>query len=166
MKYVTIGQILDLPRCNDYPDDLVRELFDGRKRVALTTIAGSGLHKMDRLWVLTALMNPKDQRLFACECASRVLKVRKDIPECLVKCVKVARLHARGRASDKALKECRDDARNRTNFYDHGQCVCYYTAYAPVIESAYCSSANYMHILNDHPDWHMKRCLEILEGQL
>lgn len=163
MKYVTIEQILDLPRCHDYPPDRVRELFGGRKRVALTTISGSKLPSFDRLWVLTALMNPKDQRLFACECASRVLKVRKDIPDYLVNCVKVARLHARGRASDKALKECRDDARNRTNFGSHAECVCYYTAYAPVRESVYCSSVNYMHILGDNPDWHMKRCLEILE---
>lgn len=162
MKYVTIEQILDLPRCNDYPDDRVCELFNGRKRVALTTIAGSRLSAKDRLWVLTALMNPKDQRLFACECASRVIKI-KDIPDYLVNCVKVARLHAKGRVSKKALEKCRDAARDRTNFGDHGQCVCYYTAYSPVRESVYCSSVNYMHILGDNPDWHMKRCLEILE---
>ena len=164
MKYVTIGQVLDLPRCHHYQDAYVYELFDGRGRVALTTIVKSGLPKNDQLWVLTALMNPKNQRLFACECASKVLKVRKDIPDCLIDCVKVARLHAKGRASEKAMMRCSSEARMGTNLVDYGQCACYYTAYASPREAAYCSSANYMHILKNS-DWHIKRCLEILEGQ-
>ena len=99
MKYITIDQVLALPRCGDYPESRVRELFGTRKRVTVRTIAAAPIPAADRLWVLIRCADARTQRLFACDCAERALSRIASPDPRSIEAVRVARLYADSKAT-------------------------------------------------------------------
>ena len=110
MKYITLDQVLALPRCSSYPDDRVRELFGTRKRVTVRTIATAPIPVADRIWLLVRLMDARTQRIFACDCADRALaRIASPDPRS-IEAVRVARLYADGKATNAELAAAWDAA--------------------------------------------------------
>lgn len=112
MDIISIDQILSMPRCDDYPDSRVRELFAGRAAVTIEEIALAPIPAKDRVWVLIQLLDERRQRLFACDCAERALTRKRtpwfepDVRSFRV--VDVARAYARGLAPAEELDAARD----------------------------------------------------------
>ena len=111
MKYITIDQVLALPRCDGYPESRVRELFGARKRVTVRTVATAPIPAADRFWLLVRLMDARTQRIFACDCAERALGRERDAgrePDARSwRAVEVSRLYAGGKATDAELDAAR-----------------------------------------------------------
>jgi len=109
-KYITLTQVLALPRCDAYSDARVRELFAGRTHVTLRTVAHAPIPAEDRLWVLIHCADVRTQRLFACDCAARALSRVAAPDQRSIDAERVARLHADGQATDAELAAAWDVA--------------------------------------------------------
>jgi hypothetical protein len=72
VKLFTVQDIMNLNPCEAYSKKSITKLFDGRKRVSLTSMLRFGIPCTDRIWVVARLM-PVDKAVeFAKWCADSV----------------------------------------------------------------------------------------------
>jgi hypothetical protein len=100
MKSWSVDDIMNLRPCVDYTKEVVGKLFAGRERLTASEIAAVNIPAKDRVWVLIKLLDDdRARRLFACDCAERVL-ARVPSPDGRgISAVATAREFANGRAS-------------------------------------------------------------------
>ena len=72
MKTLTKQQLLSLRPC--YTPEQIDELWGDRESATAREIATAPIPMVDRLWVLIRVLPAREQRLFACDCAKRVLR--------------------------------------------------------------------------------------------
>ena len=124
MKRITRDQVLDLEICYGHYSDygysrarastwLDKAWPEGRDSISIKEIAAcEKLSIEDRIWAIQRLVSPRVVRLFACDCAERVLA---RLPEAerarrSVEAIEVSRKFAMGWATDGELRNAYDDA--------------------------------------------------------
>jgi hypothetical protein len=117
MNVVTVTAIMDAKPCRGYTRERVAELVG--EGMTPRQIAGLDIPAKDRLWCLISLaMDDRQRRMLACDCAERALIRERDAgsepdPRSW-EAVRVARLHADGRATGEELAPARTAARHAT----------------------------------------------------
>ena len=83
MKRITVNYVMSLNPC--YRREHVTNLFGGKKWMSPTTVLKlDTVSHTDKMWLLcrSSFMSDKNWRLFACECAERVLPIfEKEYPD-------------------------------------------------------------------------------------
>lgn len=101
MKTHTTADIMALKPCEEYTDKRISELIgDG---LTAEGIAALNIPVSDRIWCLIALLPEREQRLFACDCAERVLPIwEKQYPDDKRPraCIEAARRYAENPTDD------------------------------------------------------------------
>ena len=113
---VTIEQVMEWGPClPKYTEERIRKLFGLRKRLTALQILRLPIPEEDWLWAVlhSDFLTDQQMRLFACDCAERVLPIFKAAypsdkhPR---ECIDVARRFANGAATKEELSAARDAA--------------------------------------------------------
>ena len=111
MKRITVDLVMSFNPC--YDREHVKDLFGGKKwMMPLTVLKLDTVSHEDKIWLLcrSDFLDDKQLRLFACDCAERVLPIfEKECPEDNRprKAIEVARLFADGEATHEELDAAR-----------------------------------------------------------
>jgi len=124
MKKITVDQVIKWKPCGydgpdngkNYTESKVKKLFGRRKHMSVLRVLNLKIPSEDRLWAVLRpeLIDEKTLRLFACDCAERILKAEQkaerktDIRSW--KAIEVSRLFVYGEATKKELDAARDAA--------------------------------------------------------
>ena len=106
MKRITVDLVMSYEPC--YDRERIQELFGKRKYIMpLTILKTDNVSAEDKLWLLLRndFLSEKNRRLFACDCAERVLHLYEkeyDNPAPR-KAIETARLYANGKATQDEL---------------------------------------------------------------
>ena len=116
MARITVDLVMSYEPCQpDYSRERVKELFSGRKYINPKTVLKMDIPVEDRLWLLLRndFVSEKNLRLFACDCAERVLHIyeKKYDNPAPRKAIETARLFANGEATQEELAAAWDAAR-------------------------------------------------------
>jgi len=114
MRTYTIDDIMALKPCDRYDRAAVAKLYGRRKELGLIEILSLGeVPVVDRLWVFLAVSDDRTRRLFAADCAERVLPIYEKVYPCddrPRKCIDTARRYANGEATQDELHAARSAA--------------------------------------------------------
>ena len=114
MKRITVDLVMSFNPC--YDRETINKLFAGKKWMLPTTVLKlDTVSYGDKLWLLcrSDFLDDKRWRLFACDCAERVLSIfEKEYPDDNRprKAIETARLFANGEATQKELDAAWDAA--------------------------------------------------------
>jgi hypothetical protein len=101
---ITVDRVMSWRPCDGYPRARVEALSAGRPSLTPVEIAALPLPIKHRFWAIIRCMSPRDQRLFACDCAERALIIEQaaghPIDSRSWAAVEVARRYARGDATE------------------------------------------------------------------
>ena len=107
---ITIEKVQALNPCDRYTTRHLKKLLCGRKYITYRGIAALDISWVAKLWLLRRLMTERQQHIFNCDCAERVLLIADD--ERCDQAIAVKRKWIEGNSTDEELCAAGDAARS------------------------------------------------------
>ncbi|MCP4213879.1 MAG: hypothetical protein GY765_04440 [bacterium] len=105
MNKATVKQVLSWHPCEDYTQERIEKLWDGREALSGLEILGLDISVEDRFWALfrNHFFSDRELRLMACDFAESVLYLYDGDSNAPAEAIRIARLFADGKATREEL---------------------------------------------------------------
>lgn len=160
MKKYTIEDVMLHYPCEDYPEERVRRLFNGRDSLDAEGFAALPIPSCHRMWALIKVcMSDRTKRLYACWCAKEALKLVDSPDSRSLRAIEVAEQYADGKATAEELKDAKHAA-YAAYFAPAGDC-----AITDAADAADCASDSYTAWADASLDGQIAKAVDMIKEQ-